>query len=192
MGSHLAGVLILDHDPRIGDKLSRILRSAGYAVWSATSSEEGIAIAHREPIDLVVCDVHLEGDTGYDACRTMHGAPGGGELTFLFTSGSQAPDIIRRSSELGASYHVRKPIDEDLFVKLISRALWIPLSEPVPQPIAPGVLDPRPIRPPTASPRPSDQPQEVGRHFQFCDAPASGALRPSSERGQWAESLVIR
>jgi hypothetical protein len=41
----------------------------------------------------------------------------------MFFSGTQIPDIIRRSDSAGASYYLRKPCEAEVLLELIGKAL---------------------------------------------------------------------
>ena len=63
----------------------------------------------------------------------------------MFISSSQLPDIIRRSHDAGGAYYLRKPLDPEVLIDLVSKALWLPhlvqsrlaMHEPAAQPVPP-------------------------------------------------------
>jgi DNA-binding NarL/FixJ family response regulator len=48
------------------------------------------------------------------------------DVPVMFISASQLPDIVRRSHEAGGAYYLRKPLDPEVLVELIDKALWMP------------------------------------------------------------------
>jgi DNA-binding NarL/FixJ family response regulator len=48
------------------------------------------------------------------------------DVPVMFVSSTQLPDIVRRSHEAGAAYYLRKPLDPDVLVELVGKALWLP------------------------------------------------------------------
>src|SRR5439155_924558 len=52
--------------------------------------------------------------------------PGMQDVPVMFISRTQLPDIVRRSHEAGAAYYLRKPIDPEVLIDLVGKALWLP------------------------------------------------------------------
>jgi two-component system nitrogen regulation response regulator GlnG len=63
----MSHVLIVDDEESICWGLSRLLGEAGHRVTVAASAEEGLSVARREPLDLLVLDVRLPGIDGLSA-----------------------------------------------------------------------------------------------------------------------------
>ena len=59
-------MLVVEDDPDVCRSLSLTLESLGYQVVTAPGATEALQIAHSqvEPIDLVLCDLALEGVAG--------------------------------------------------------------------------------------------------------------------------------
>ena len=56
----------------------------------------------------------------------MRRLPGMQDVPVMFISRTQLPDIVRRSHEAGAAYYLRKPLDPEVLVDLVGKALWLP------------------------------------------------------------------
>ena len=71
-----------------------------------------LAVAHREPFDLLISDVGLPNGTGLELMRQSQAIrPTKG----IALSGYGSSDDIRQAQDAGFSAHVTKPVD---FVKL--------------------------------------------------------------------------
>jgi CheY-like chemotaxis protein len=44
----------------------------------------------------------------------------------IFLSAAQIPHIVRRAREAGGTYYLRKPVDPDVLIELVDKALWMP------------------------------------------------------------------
>src|SRR5690606_11315788 len=64
-------ILVVDDEPQIVDICRDYLKAAGFAVLSANSGPEGLALARRHRPDLIVLDLLLPGMDGLDVCRTL-------------------------------------------------------------------------------------------------------------------------
>ena len=61
--------------------------------------------------DLILCDTNLHGANGVETCRRIQQNPVLSDVTLMFLSSAQIPDIIRRNDGNGGSYYLRKPFD---------------------------------------------------------------------------------
>ncbi len=64
-------VLVVDDEKNIRKLYESELRREGYEVLTAESGEEALEVIDREPLDLVVLDIRLEGMDGIDCLRTI-------------------------------------------------------------------------------------------------------------------------
>ena len=67
----MATVLLVEDNPANMTLATFLLKSAGYAVLSATDAEAGLALARREQPDLVLMDIQLPGMDGLQACAIL-------------------------------------------------------------------------------------------------------------------------
>lgn len=70
-----ARILIIEDNPANLELMSYLLAKFGHVVWKAEDSEEGLAIAHLEKPDLIVCDIQLAGTDGYAVAREIRTDP---------------------------------------------------------------------------------------------------------------------
>ncbi|MFO0600659.1 MAG: ATP-binding protein [Myxococcaceae bacterium] len=62
-------VLVVDDDALVRRSTQRMLTSLGYQVSAAATGREASQLLRDEPIDLMVCDVELAGESGLDVVR---------------------------------------------------------------------------------------------------------------------------
>lgn len=121
-----AVILIIDNDPFTMTGLAAILDMSGYECHCARGPEPALKAARTLPLDLILCDVMLGGESGLDLCQEIRQQPGMDEVPVMFMSANQVPDIVRRSHDAGGAYYLRKPFDPDVLLELVSKALWMP------------------------------------------------------------------
>ncbi len=121
-----AAILVIDNDPIQLTGTAAVLNMAGYECWCARDREAAMKAARTQPLDLILCDVQLGKESGLDLCRDLRTIPGCDDIPVMFASNSQLPDVIRRSSEMGSAYFLRKPFDPDVLIELVGKAMWMP------------------------------------------------------------------
>jgi CheY-like chemotaxis protein len=145
--SQPAEILVVDHDPYTLLGTAAVLDLAGYACHCARDRQAALKASQTIPLDLVICDVHLGGDSGLDVCRELRRLPGMQDVPLMFVSATQLPDVVRRSHEAGAAYYLRKPFEPAVLVELVGKALWLP-----------HLVNPRLAQPEVAAHEPEPQP----------------------------------
>jgi two-component system phosphate regulon response regulator PhoB len=102
-------ILVVDDEPDILELVRFNLTQAGFAVETAATGEEALAMLRRSRPDLVVLDLMLPDRTGMDVCRDLRGDPGLRTLpVIMLTAKSEEVDRIV-GFELGADDYVVKP-----------------------------------------------------------------------------------
>jgi len=140
-----AELLLIDEDSIALTAAADALEAAGHIVYQAGDRLAALRIARTEGLDLVICDMHVAGDSGVELTRELRRLPGMQDVPVMFISRTQLPDIVRRSHEAGAAYYLRKPLDPEVLTDLVGKALWLPhlvqsrlaMHEPAPQPVPP-------------------------------------------------------
>lgn len=124
--SKSATILIIDSDPITLTGMAAVLNMSGYECHCARGEEAAMKAAKSLPLDLIICDVNLNGVSGLELCQSIREKEGMCDVPLMFVSTSQRPDIIRRTHEAGASYYLRKPFDPEVLIELVNKALWMP------------------------------------------------------------------
>lgn len=100
------------------------LRERGFEVFEAPSGSEGLRIAIKELPDLILCDVRMDGMTGYDVLANLRKNPTTATLPVILMTGKDDPGGMgmRQGMELGADDYLRKPFDfESLYATVDAR-----------------------------------------------------------------------
>lgn len=117
MPSH---ILVVDDDALLRRSLTFNLQQAGYRVSAAESAEDGLALARRDPADLVLLDIGLPGIDGLEAVRRFQdGTPA--PVIFLTARRRELDQVL--GLELGADDYVTKPFDLDVLLARIRAVL---------------------------------------------------------------------
>ena len=105
----MSHVLIVDDEEAICWGLERLLREAGHRVSIASSAEDGLQAAGREPPDLIVLDVRLPGLDGLSAMPQFTAAAPAVPIIVITAFGSL--DTAVRAVRNGAFDYLAKPFD---------------------------------------------------------------------------------
>jgi len=82
-------ILVIDDDPAVTSVLKRGLSYEGFAVTTATSGPEGLALAREHPSDLVILDVMMPGLNGFEVLERLRAADE--QLPVLMLTARDAP-----------------------------------------------------------------------------------------------------
>ncbi len=113
-------ILVVDDDALLRRSLSFNLERAGFRASTAAAAEDALAMARREPPDLVLLDIGLPGMDGLDALRRFREhlrVP-----VILLTARRRELDQVL-GLELGADDYVIKPFDLDVLLARIKAVL---------------------------------------------------------------------
>jgi len=113
-------LLIVDDDQRIRDLLSRYLVDHGYRVSTAGSAAEARKQLDGIAFDLLVLDVMMPGESGFDLAKSIR--IGSQVPILMLTARSDADDRIT-GLELGADDYIPKPFDPRELVLRINNVL---------------------------------------------------------------------
>lgn len=121
MNRGLALVCVVDDDDDVRDAMLNLLASAGYDTVAFASAEECLAFERLVHVDLALFDVRLPGMDGF----ALHNAlvERGLRLAVVFVSGHTDEPMAARALAAGAIALLQKPVDGDLLLCLVERAL---------------------------------------------------------------------
>ena len=119
----MSEVLIVDDDHNFRETLRELLSDAGYQTLAATNAEEAIALLQSTTPALTLCDWKMPGGGGEQFLKSLQSE---GLLTtmpvIILTAHSTGPNAMQ-AMQLGAYDFITKPLDIDLAVATVTRAI---------------------------------------------------------------------
>ncbi len=110
-------VLIVDDDPAIRLVTKRLLRLLKCDVYEAKDGVEGEAIALELQPDLVLMDIMMPNQDGYETCIRLRAA--GYDRPVLMFSALLRENERAYAMQIGANEYVQKPITRELLSRYL-------------------------------------------------------------------------
>lgn len=116
-------VLLVDDEPGIRKILRLFLELEGYSVYEAVTATQAMAVIEKERPDLVILDVILCGQTGFEVCEWIKNKPELKDvIVFLFTALNQDHDY-REGKRVGCDLYLTKPQNPKDIVEKVTEFL---------------------------------------------------------------------
>src|SRR5690242_14132703 len=107
----MSRILLIDDDPGVRETMERTLSTAGYAVQSAASGEEGYELARGGAFDVILSDMRMPGLSGLDILKRLRDQRV--DSAFIIMTGFGTVDSAVEAMKLGAVDFVQKPFFRD-------------------------------------------------------------------------------
>jgi two-component system, cell cycle response regulator DivK len=108
-------ILVVEDNERNLKLLRDVLEYAGYDVRVARTGEDGVALALKEPPDLVLMDLQLPGIDGTEALRRLRENPRTADIPVVAVTAQAMKQDRERVLEAGFNGYVSKPISVRAF-----------------------------------------------------------------------------
>jgi len=103
-------ILVVDDEAEIRESLEEILREEGYAVASAGTAAEALAMARDPVYDLLLLDVWLPDRDGIEVLSDLHGMDAATRPEVIVISGHATIETAVKATKLGAFDFLEKPL----------------------------------------------------------------------------------
>lgn len=113
-------VLVVDDDPVVAESMAVFLQLDGHEVRSADSGEAALALLPTFQPQVVLLDIGLPGQDGYQVARLIRQQPGGDTVKLVAVSGYGHEVAVNRGIEAGFDHHMVKPVDPEKLSDLLS------------------------------------------------------------------------
>ena len=121
----LAGmhVLVVDDEPDARELIALILQDRGASVQVAASAAEGLRLLERNRVDVMVADIDMPGENGYELMRRAGAlvAARGGRVPALALTACVGAHHVQEATRAGFRAHVAKPVTPDELVEAVAQ-----------------------------------------------------------------------
>jgi DNA-binding response OmpR family regulator len=112
-------ILVVDDDPQIRQSLSKVLSAEGYEVDLAADGQEGVEIFDTKQIDLVLLDINLPGNGGWEVFGALTAS--NPFLPIIIITGRENQQDLATLAGVGAL--MEKPLNLPLLLKTITELI---------------------------------------------------------------------
>jgi len=116
-------VLVVDDDSDVRMSTALLLELNGYEVKMADSGEQAITLIDAFHPDVVLLDIGMPGENGYQVAQCIRRLPNGGDLLLIALSGYGRAEDLARSQEAGFDHHLVKPLNLHTLCNLLEPKL---------------------------------------------------------------------
>jgi signal transduction histidine kinase len=116
-------LLLIEDSPTQACWLAGVLESAGFEVKSAADATRGFEYLSTEPFDLVLSDLQLPGESGFDLCRRIKSDARLAPTPVLILTAEADPANVLRGLEAGADGFMTKDRPAEAIVTGVRRVL---------------------------------------------------------------------
>lgn len=116
-------VLVVDDDSDVRMSTALLLELNGYEVKMADSGEQAITLIDAFHPDVVLLDIGMPGENGYQVAQCIRRLPNGGNLLLIALSGYGRAEDLARSQEAGFDHHLVKPLNLHTLCNLLEPKL---------------------------------------------------------------------
>lgn len=102
-------ILIVDDETINVETLAWMLREAGFTPLRASSGPAGRRIAADEQPELIILDIMMPGESGFETCAKLTADPATTDIPIIFISGLDDVENKVRGLKLGAVDYITKP-----------------------------------------------------------------------------------
>jgi twitching motility two-component system response regulator PilH len=119
----MATILIVEDSQTERQVLRKMLENSGHLVIAATDGLEGIAMARQNKPDLILMDVVMPGQNGFQTTRQLSRDPRTQQIPIIIvTTKDQETDRVWAKRQ-GASDYLVKPVSEKQLLPIINSLL---------------------------------------------------------------------
>jgi two-component system, chemotaxis family, response regulator PixH len=119
----MSTVLLVEDSLTEAEIITRYLHQVGVRVVSAKSGEEAMEKMLNERPDLIVLDVILPGQSGFELCRELKGDPDTVAIPVVICSTKDTEADKLWGNLLGADAYIPKPVDQQEFQQTVRRLM---------------------------------------------------------------------
>jgi DNA-binding response OmpR family regulator len=114
MAKKRSTILIVDDTPENLRVLGELLEADGYEVRVATDGAQGRDIAAHSTVDLILLDIMMPGEDGYEVCRRLKASKATADIPVVFLTALDSADDEAKGLKLGAVDYITKPFQLEL------------------------------------------------------------------------------
>jgi two-component system NtrC family response regulator len=114
-------ILVIDDEAAQRDILTGYLKKKGYKIFSAPSGKEGINVAEKNPVDIILSDFKMPDLSGLEVLKQVKKI--NPEISFVIVTAFGTVENAVKAMRLGAFDYISKPVDLDELDLMIDKII---------------------------------------------------------------------
>ncbi len=114
----LASVLVIDDDSAMTDLLKLMLKQESFDVIATNSGREGIAAARQKNPNVIILDLLMPGEDGWQICETIREFS---QVPILVLSALNSPGLVTKALDAGADDVLIKPVSMGMLIAHLNK-----------------------------------------------------------------------
>ena len=119
----MSHILLVADSQVEAEKVTRYLKKQGLSVLGVTSGEEAELRLKQEKPSLIVLDVILPGESGFELCRKLKAHPLTEKIPVVICSTKDKEIDKTWANMSGADAYLTKPVNEEAFQQTINQLI---------------------------------------------------------------------
>lgn len=119
----MARILIVDDEPDIVMIAKDMLERVGHETDEVENGEECLKKLKKEKFDLVLLDVMMPGDNGWEVCRKIRADEKTRDIPVVMFTVRTSADSVAKGREVGADAQIDKPFGIDDLIGTVENVL---------------------------------------------------------------------
>jgi CheY-like chemotaxis protein len=115
-------ILAIDDMPSNLIAIRNIL-GALFDVRLVQEGEQALALLKREKVDLVLLDIEMPGQNGFELSQAIREIPALAQIPIIFVTTHATPSFVRRAADSGAKGYILKPYKPSLLLQKVLEQL---------------------------------------------------------------------
>ena len=116
-------ILVVEDNDFVRMQICRFLNADGFETLESSDGQDAMKMVGDSSIALAVVDVRMEPVNGFEFIRKIRNE--GIQTPVILVTGDDNPDLLSESSKLGVAAVLRKPVQKERLIKLVSRILHV-------------------------------------------------------------------
>jgi len=115
----MSKVLVVDDVATDSQLMASLLQEEGFSCVTASNGEEALALAKAEKPNLILLDIVMPKQDGYQTCRKLKKDPQTKDIPVIMVSSKNQDSDRFWAEKQGASGYITKPFTKDSLLKVV-------------------------------------------------------------------------
>jgi DNA-binding response OmpR family regulator len=112
-------VLIVDDNDDVATAMAEVLKLHGYDPTLAPDARTAVATAVENRPDVILLDIRMPGEAGYEVCRAVRAEPWGSSVLIIVVTGLTRLDDRVKARDAGCDHYLIKPVEFETLDRLM-------------------------------------------------------------------------